>query len=460
MLQAITELLAGGPEVLHADGGDNEPVPPAARPANFSPDEGRGQAGLLCEYFAERGFGAPPFRAVPERQIGKLVSTNSVSGLGEGVGALRWSGWFWPTRDGAHAFSLRAPGPGRILLDGEVIIDAATPGTLDNLDVGGMTVVRRIAEVELRGGQGYRVVIEYVRPPTTQGVSWEYVGVGVRQPTGSIEEAAALAASTDAAIVVVGAASLTEGEGYDRANLDLPGDQNALVEAVLAANPRTVVVLVGGAPYALPWIDHAPAVVMAWLGGEEGPDATARILFGLAEPSGRLPVSFPRRIEHNPAHPWYPGDASAVYGEGLFVGYRHYDRAPEPPMFPFGFGLTYTRFAYSDLAAPEEIAAGDPLEVSFTLANTGLRAGKETAQLYVRPRGPSVERPVKELKGFDKVALAPGESARVTIALDALAFSFWDPERGAWLAEPGAYDLLIGGSAADIELQATIRLSA
>jgi beta-glucosidase len=251
---------------------------------------------------------------------------------------------------------------------------------------------------------------------------------------------------------------VTEGEGYDRESLDLPGDQNALVEAVLAANPRTVVVLVGGAPYALPWIDHAPAVLAAWLGGEEGPDAVVRILFGAAEPSGRLPVTFPRRIEDTPAHPWYPGGAEATYGEGLSVGYRHFDRAAEAPMFPFGFGLTYTRFSYGDLQAPLEARAGDNVAVSFTLANTGLRAGKEVAQLYVRPRGPSVERPVKELKGFAKVALAPGESRRVTLSLNARAFSFWDPARHAWIAEPGAYDLLIGGSAADIELQATVRL--
>src|SRR5258706_12895219 len=129
-------------------------------------------------------------------------------------------------------------------------------------------------------------------------------------------------------------------------------------------------------------------------------------------------------------------------------------------MFPFGFGLTYTRFAYSDLEAPETARAGETLTVSFSVRNVGQRPGKETAQLYVRPRGPSVERPVKELKGFAKVSLAPGERRTVSLALDARAFSFWDPAQGGWVAEPGAYDLLIGGSAADIELQATVRLEA
>ena len=328
------------------------------------------------------------------------------------------------------------------------------------MDVAGTKVMRRIAAVDLVAGRGYPVVIEYVRPAETGHLAWEYLGVGLRQPRGSVAEAAALAGTCDGAIVVIGAASLTEAEGYDRESLDLPGDQNALVEAVLAANPKTIIVLVGGAPYAMPWINHTPAVVVAWLGGEEGPDATARILFGEASPSGRLPVTFPTRLEDTPAHGWYPGDAEVTYGEGLFVGYRHYDRAPEPPLFPFGHGLTYSRVAYENLVVPETAIAGESVTASFTLRNVGDRQAKETAQLYVRPRGPSVERPVKELKGFVKVSLEPGESRRVALTLDARAFAFWDPQLGDWNAEPGAYDILVAASAADIELQATVRLEA
>ncbi|MDB5483939.1 MAG: glycosyl hydrolase family protein, partial [Caulobacteraceae bacterium] len=458
ILQAVQDLLGDACEVVHAEGGDNEPVPPQAKAASFSADPARGQAGLLCEYFADRGFAAAPYRAQVERGIGKLVATGSMDVAGDGLGALRWSGWLWAERDGRHELSVRAPGQVRLELGGATLIDEGTPGEVDRLDVGGVAVTRRIADVHLTAGEAYPVTIEYVRPAGHREVSWEYVGIGLRQPRGSIAEAAALAATSDAAIAVIGAASITEAEGYDRETLDLPGDQNALVEAVLAANPHTVIVLVGGAPYVMPWIDHVPAVVASWLGGEEGPDALARILFGQAEPSGRLPVTFPRRLEDTPAHAWYPGGADAIYGEGLYVGYRHFDRAAEAPMFPFGHGLTYTRFAYADLGAPEEARAGDTVQVSFTVKNVGERPGKETAQLYVRPRGPSVDRPVKELKGFAKVALLPGERRRVNLTLDARAFSFWDPAQGAWVAEPGAYDLLIGGSAADIELQATVRL--
>jgi len=210
----------------------------------------------------------------------------------------------------------------------------------------------------------------------------------------------------------------------------------------------------------LPWIDHAPAVLEAWLTGEAGPDAVARILLGEAEPSGRLPVTFPARLEDSPAQAFYPGGETVRYGEGMGVGYRHFDRSNERPLFPFGFGLTYTKFSYSNLHAPETAKVGQPVRVSFTVRNIGERPGKETAQLYVRPRGPTAERPVKELKGFAKVALDAGESGVVRIELDERSFSYWDPDAGRWLCEPGAYDLLIGASAADIELQATIRLEA
>ena len=459
ILQAVQDLLGGDCEVVHADGGDNEPVPPQARTASFSADPARGEAGLLCEYFADRHFAGAPYRSQVERGIGKLVAAAAMDLKADGLGAVRWRGWLWAEHDGRHELSLRAPGQVRVELGGRILIDGNTPGKIDSLDIGGTPATRRTAGVHLAGGQGYPIVFEYVRPTDPEALGWEQVGIGLRQPRGGVADAAALAATADAAIVVIGAASTSEAEGYDRETLDLPGNQNALVEAVLAANPRTVIVVVGGAPYAMPWIDHTPAVILPWLGGEEGPDALARILFGRAEPSGRLPVTFPRKLEHTPAHAWYPGGADAIYGEGLAIAATGTStRPPKPPMFPFGHGLTYTRFVYAELDAPEGVRAGDPVRVAFTLRNVGERAGKETAQLYVRPRGPSVHRPVKELKGFAKVSLAPGRHSRVTLDLDARAFSFWDPARRSWIAEPGAYDLLIGGSAADIELQTTVRL--
>jgi beta-glucosidase len=386
ILEALQARLAGRTEVLHAEGGDNEPVPPAARSAMFSPDEGRGQAGVACEYFAEASCEGTPFETRQERGLVKLVSHNMGFGPPIHYGAFRWSGWFWPGRDGRHEFGVRGPGRARMWLDGDLLIDEDTPAHADKLDLGGGLSPRRIAARELTAGRGYPIRIEYVRAhpsrdeqnqsgDTEGGLAWEFVSLGVRQPMGSIAEAAALAARCDAAVVVVGSASISEGEGYDRETLDLPGDQNALVEAVLAANPRTVVVLTNGAPYVLPWIDHVPAVLEAWMGGEAGPDATAGIILGEIEPSGRLPVTFPKRLEDSPAQPYYPGGETAVYGEGLRVGYRHFDGANEAPMFPFGFGLTYTRFAYSSVSAPESVRVGAPVSVTFTLKNVGERPG-------------------------------------------------------------------------------------
>jgi len=471
ILSALTDRLAGRAEVLHADGGDNEPVPPAARPASFSPDEARGQAGVLCEYFATADFDAQPVASRQERALGKLVSHNFGGGQPAVYGAFRWSGWFWPEHDGRYEFSLRGPGELRMWLDGAPLIDERVEGKPDKLDVGGRMVARRTAAVELVARRGYPLRVDYVRAHPSRaeqeaaaegadGLAWEYVSLGVRAPRGSIAEAAELAANCDAAVVVIGSASISEGEGYDRETLDLPGDQNALVEAVLAANPRTVVVLSNGAPYVLPWIDHAPALVEAWMGGEAGPDAVARIILGEAEPSGRLPVTFPAVLEDSPAQRFYPGGDSVTYGEGLRVGYRHFDAGNEPPLFPFGFGLTYTKFGYTDLKVAESARVGDSISLTFAVTNLGERRGKETAQLYVRPRGPAAERPVKELKGFSKVALEPLERKIVRIDLDARAFAFYDPAKRDWVVEPGAYDLLIGGSAADIELQATVRLEA
>ncbi|MGH6972889.1 MAG: glycoside hydrolase family 3 C-terminal domain-containing protein, partial [Caulobacteraceae bacterium] len=312
-LSALTDRLAGKAEVLHAEGGDNEPVPPLGRSAMFSSDEARGQAGLLCEYFTSKDFTADPASSGHERGLTKLVSHPVGQQERSPFRAFRWSGWFWPRRDGRHELSIRGQGVARLWLEGERLIDESTPGQPDRLDLGGATVQRKTIAKELAGDRGYRIKVEYesASPPQNHAAPfWDYVSLGVREPRGSIGEAADLAASCDAAVVVIGSASISEGEGYDRADLDLPGDQNALVEAVLAANPRTVVVLSNGAPYALPWFDHVPAVVEAWLGGEAGPDAVARILLGEAEPSGRLPVTFPVRLEDTPAHGFYPGAES------------------------------------------------------------------------------------------------------------------------------------------------------
>jgi beta-glucosidase len=209
---------------------------------------------------------------------------------------------------------------------------------------------------------------------------------------------------------------------------------------------------------AMPWIDRAKAVLLSWLPGEEGPNALARVVFGDGAPSGRLPVTFPKRIEDNPAFASYRGGATAPYDEGLFVGYRHYDKTNVPPLFAFGHGLTYTTFAWSNLEVPARAKAGETVTVRVTVENTGTRAGKEVVQLYVSPRSPSVVRPPKELKAFAKVALEPGERKTVSLSLPVRAFSYYDDRSKRWTAEPGIYDLHAAASATDIRLSKSVQL--
>jgi beta-glucosidase len=252
----------------------------------------------------------------------------------------------------------------------------------------------------------------------------------------------------------VGSSRSTETEGRDRLTLALAGRQNELVQAVLAANPRTVVVLESGSAYELPWADQVPAILEGWFNGEEGPDALAEVLFGTVTPSGKLPFTFPRRLADNPTYLYYPERRDASYGEGVFVGYRWYDKRQIEPLFAFGHGLSYTSFAYSNLRAPASAMAGRPIELSVDVRNTGSRAGKETVQVYLGDAATlEVVRPLKELKAFEKVRLEPGEMKTVRFTLSTRDLSYYDPHQAAWVSTPGTHRFYIGSSSRDIRLQ-------
>jgi beta-glucosidase len=210
------------------------------------------------------------------------------------------------------------------------------------------------------------------------------------------------------------------------------------------------------------WIDDVPAILHAWYPGQEGGTALAQILFGDYSPSGKLPVSFERRWEDNPTfHSYYPaeGEKRVQYSEGVFVGYRHFDRSEEKPLFAFGYGLSYTTFAYSKLSVRPQGNLYEPISVSFDIKNIGHREGAEVAELYVGDSHASVPRPVKELKGFEKVNLKPAERKRVTLKLDRRAFSFYDVKKSDWAAEPGDFTILVGGSSDNIQLRGKFTLT-
>jgi beta-glucosidase len=240
--------------------------------------------------------------------------------------------------------------------------------------------------------------------------------------------------------------------------MDLPGPQTELIRAVVKANPNTVVVLNAGSPVSMPWLDEVPAVLEAFYPGQEGGHALANILTGAVNPSGKLTVTFPKRLEDSPSFINFPGTKEVFYGEGIFVGYRYYDKKDIEPLFPFGFGLSYTTFEYSGFQVSKSVKLGESVRISLKVKNTGKVAGKEVVQIYVADRQSSLVRPPKELKGFKKVALEPGESKVVKFSLDQRALSFYDPYQRQWVAEPGEFEVLAGSSSRDIRLKASFML--
>ena len=274
-----------------------------------------------------------------------------------------------------------------------------------------------------------------------------------------LNEAVQIAKEADAAIVCVGLTDMDEIEAFDRQHMSLPESHNRLVEAVAAANPRTVVLLSNGSPVEMPWIGQVPAVLEGYLAGQAGASAHAALIFGEVNPSGKLAESFPLTLEDNPSYPYFPsGPKTVEYRESIFVGYRCYDKAEKEVLFPFGHGLSYTEFEYRDLQIKKGSDIDTHLTVRFTIKNSGKTAGKETAQVYVRDLESAIVRPDKELKGFAKVTLSPGETREISIPLDDRAFAFYDVSSQAWVIEPGQFEILVGASSRDIRLKETVEI--
>lgn len=273
-----------------------------------------------------------------------------------------------------------------------------------------------------------------------------------------IAEAVTAARNAKVAVVFAGLPDAYESEGYDRTHMRMPACQNALIEAVAQANPNTVVVLHNGSPVEMPWIGKVKAVLEAYLGGQAVGLATVRVLWGDVNPSGHLPESFPKKLSDNPSYLFYGGEKNETdYREGIFVGYRYYDRKEMDVLFPFGHGLSYTTFDYSDLwLSSGDITDQDTLTATVTIRNTGDRAGKTVVQLYVRDAESTPLRPVRELKGFEKVELQPGQTKQVTFTLDKRSFAYWNQEIHDWHVETGTFHIEIGQSSRDIRLTESV----
>lgn len=452
-LAALRETFGQQVEVRYEPGADNWIDIPVMKAAYLRPAKGEG-LGLYGEYFSGEGFdGEPIMQRVDPRLDFWWFTAGPATGIGARFSA-RWTGSLTVPAGGRYTFRVSNNGAARLFLDGQEIIASRAEGT-DFKDIGGGEAV-----VQLEAGRAYDLRLELINAQGSQFTTVR-LGFGATPAVDDrLERAAALAAEADVAVVFVGTNEQFETEGRDRKDLKLPGRQDELVRRVAAANPRTVVVLNTGAAVEMPWIDQVAAVVQAHFPGMEGGAAIASVLSGEVNPSGKLVATYPKRLEETSSflNLSYEGARQVRYGEGLFVGYRYNDAAGVEPLFPFGHGLSYTTFEYSDLRVSERVKAGQPVEVSLTVTNTGPVAGKEVVQLYVRDVASSLVRPYKELKGFQKVALAPGESQTVRFCLKERDLSFYDPIRKAWVAEPGEFEVLAGASAADIRLKAGFTL--
>jgi beta-glucosidase len=422
---------------------------------------GDGSPGVRAAYFANPELAGEPLLQRSESRLAFDWNRYAPSAAMPSDGwSARFDGTLTVPASAEYELELVRAGAARAGLDDRLLFDE------DSWVDGDLRTYP--ARLRLEAGVSYRVRAEFAdrgRRNTLMKLGWRRDDRDMRQEL--FDAAVAAARDSDVAVVFVGTPA---SEGRDRPSLSLGEDSDRLVSAVAAANPNTVVVVKAGAPVAMPWADDVAAILLTWYPGQEDGPATANLLLGNANPAGRLPVTFARRLEDYPANTprQYPGIAppdapdeswrEAVYSEGVFVGYRHFDRAGIEPLFPFGHGLSYTTFEWADARIE---AAADPADwrVSLTVRNTGSRAGAEVVQLYVAPPGKAVPRPPKELRGFARVELAPGESRRIEIPLPRRSLAYWDTDARSWRVEDGEHRFLLGASSRDIRLQGAFQVS-
>jgi beta-glucosidase len=383
--------------------------------------------------------------------VGAFVSPTLDSGhvLPAGAFSARWTGTLTPSTTGTYRFALEPAGIARLFIDGQLVASADTEG-LDSSALGfpGAPVYAAQGVAALSAGTAVPITVEY---SFGSSISGSVLHLGWQPPDSTLVAAAASAASTaDVAIVFVNDVT---SEGMDRTSLALPGDQDALISAVAAANPRTIVVLHTAGPVLMPWLPEVAAVIEAWYPGEETGNAIAAVLFGDVDPSGRLAMTFPAAPDQGPGPQpaEYPGVGNVVtYDEGIFVGYRYYDAFGQQPLFPFGYGLSYTSFSLDRLHVRRR--ASRRYDVSVRVKNTGTRKGAAVVELYVGFPA-STEEPPNQLKGFRKILVAPNRAKHVRMTLDPSSFASWSTTANAWTVVPGAYTVRLGTSSRDLPLE-------
>jgi len=418
---------------------------PAPAPELLSTADGR--LGLNLSLFNGTEFSGAPAFTDTTSFVDHGWWYISVPNVNQDSFSMIQEGFFTPKESGVHQLSLTSVGKGKLYFDGALLLNNDNTGR------------ELIADLDLEGGKRYPIRIEYVWEGHQQFRSVR-LGYLPPQPKDLMGDAVKLAKKADVVIVIGSLNSEWEAEGFDRVDMKLPGTQNELISKVAKANKNTIVVVNTGSAVEMPWADEVSTIVQLWLNGQEQGNALADVLFGAVNPSGKLPTTFPVRLEDNPAYINYPGENGKVkYGEGIFVGYRYYDKKNLAPLFPFGHGLSYTTFEYSNLRlSKKSLDPTQTLTVKVDVTNTGKVTGKEVVQLYVRDVQSTVARPEKELKAFAKIELKPKQMKTVTFTLDREAFWYFDSGRNAWNTESGEYEVWVGGSSRDVRAKRSVIL--
>ncbi|KAF3313054.1 hypothetical protein TWF173_006434 [Orbilia oligospora] len=445
-----------GREILFAQGAQIDKWLPLA--SNICKTSS-GQPGAVLEFFKGDKFGDSPL-IVQTRAKTDLFLWDSAPVEVLPAYSFKVKTTVVPETTGEHQFGFQSVGPGRLFVNGQLLIDNW------NWTEAGEAMfeasVEVVASIHLNAGVPIEILVESTnetRPVGKAGAATHGYGgcrIGYRESpvVDLVQEAVEIASQADAAIVIVGLDAEWESEGYDRQNMDLPkeGSQDRLVSAIAKANKRTIVVNQSGSPVTMPWVSEVPAILQAWYQGQEAGNALADILFGNENPSGKLPVTFPKRLEDNPAYHNWPGEnKKVVYGEGIFIGYKHYERLALDVLFPFGHGLSYTQFHYGEVGISGPVLSdSNTLTVSVPVTNNGKVSGQEIVQLYIRDIKARLPRPEKELQGFSKLSLSPGETGIANIVIDLYSVGYYDTSIPGWIAEAGEFEAIIGSSSDDI----------
>jgi len=447
-LQGISNYLGSGVKVFSARG-----VPTIAELSDgtqFSTAATGGVPGLNAQYFASGDLSGPP----DVTRVDAHVDFGAGSSLhfAEHTLSTRWTGYFTPQIAGPHDVIVQSTGEDgghyRLYVDDALTLDNWTFSTA-KVDYAALdlTAAPHKIVIEQRGRSGW-LGGQFRMAIVAHG---SYVDAAAKQ----------IAASADVVVVALGFDPESESEGSDR-TFGLPPGQDELIQAMAAANKNTIVVVTsGGGVDMRAWLNRVPALIEAWYPGQEGGTALAEILFGDVDPSGRLPVTFDRSWDESPAHAsYYPaqGTTRVAYSEGVFEGYRGYDHDGRKPLFPFGYGLSYTTFAFSNLSVTPISATDGRFQVSFDMTNSGGREGAEVAEVYIGDAHASVPLPPKQLEGFAKVDLQPNQTLRVTLNLNRRSLSYYDVASKSWRADPGDYQVLVGSSDEDISLRGTLTI--